>query len=53
LYHCLKLKKPLRKWLWELVREPNIIKKYHPSYLIENLNEKDDLDEFLEKWITM
>ena len=52
LYHCLKFKKPLRKWLWELVREPNIIKKYHPNYLINNLGEKDDLDEFLEYWIS-
>jgi hypothetical protein len=52
LYHCLKFKKPLRKWLWELVREPNIIKKYHPKYLTDNLGETDDLDEFLEYWIT-
>jgi Leucine-rich repeat (LRR) protein len=51
-YYCLKFKKQFKKWLWELVREPKIIKKFHPSYLIENLNEKDDLDEFLEKWIT-
>jgi hypothetical protein len=51
LYYCLKLKRPFRKWLWKLVREPTIIRKYHPMYLIENLGEQDDLDDFLEQWI--
>jgi Leucine-rich repeat (LRR) protein len=50
LYYCVKFKKHLRKWLWEKVREPNIMKMYHPKYLIENLGENDDLDTFLDNW---
>jgi len=49
-YYCVKFKKQLRKWLWEKVREPNIMKMYHPKYLIENLGEDDDLDTFLDNW---
>jgi len=48
LYYCLKFKKPLRKWLWEKVREPNIMKIYSPKYLVENLDEDDDLDTVLK-----
>jgi Leucine-rich repeat (LRR) protein len=50
LYYCLKFKKQLRKWLWEKVREPNIMKIYSPNYLIENLGDKDDLDTVLNNW---
>ena len=50
LYYCLKFKKHLRKLLWEKVREPKIIKMYNPIYLVENLNEQDDLDIFLHNW---
>jgi Leucine-rich repeat (LRR) protein len=52
LYYCLKFKKQLRKWLWEKVREPNIMKIYHPNYLIENLGDEDDLDIILSNWIS-
>jgi Leucine-rich repeat (LRR) protein len=56
LYYILKFKKQFRIWLWKRVREPKIIKKYHPKYLLENLSEEIELDEnkfdeFLEKWI--
>lgn len=51
LYYSLKFKKPLRKLLWEKIREPKIRIKYHPTYLNESLDENADLDEFLEKWI--
>jgi Leucine-rich repeat (LRR) protein len=47
LYYCLKFKKQLRKWLWEKVREPNIMKIYSPNYLVENLGDEDDLDTVL------
>ena len=50
LYYCLQFKKQLRKWLWEKVREPNIMKIYNPIYLIENLGEDDDLDTVLNNW---
>ena len=50
LYYCLKFKKRFRKFLWEKVREPKIMKQYHPSYLEDHLNENGDLDDFLEKW---
>jgi Leucine-rich repeat (LRR) protein len=50
LYHCLRLKKQLRKWLWEKVREPIIKKMYNPIYLVENLGEDDDLDTVLNNW---
>ena len=50
LYYSLKFKTQFRKWLWVKVREPRIIKKYHPIYLIENLDEHTDLDEVLNEW---
>jgi hypothetical protein len=50
LYYCLRLRKHFRKWLWEKVREPNIMKIYHPKYLIENLGDDDDLDTVLSNW---
>lgn len=50
LYYCLKLKKQFRKCLWEKIREPKIMKKYHPSYLIERLDEDTELDMVLNNW---
>jgi hypothetical protein len=49
LYYHLKFKKHFIKWLWKS-KEKQIIEKYHPKYLLENLEENTDLDEFLEKW---
>jgi len=49
LYYSLKFKKHFIKWLWKS-REIKIMEKYHPKYLWENLEEKTDLDEFMEKW---
>ena len=50
LYYCLKFKKQFRKWLWEKVREPNIKRIYSPNYLVENLEDEDDLDTVLDNW---
>ena len=50
LFYSLKFKKQLRKWLWEKVREKNIMEKYDPNYLLNNLEENTDLDEFLNNW---
>ena len=52
LYYSLKFKRQFKNWLWEKVRKPKIEKKYHPKYLMENLNEDNDLDGFLDHWIT-
>jgi len=49
-FYCLKFKKHFKKWLWERVREPKIIAKFHPDYL-NNLNESDDLETFIKDWI--
>jgi hypothetical protein len=46
----LKFKKHFKRWLWERIREPKIIAKFHPSHLT-NLEETDDLEVFLEDWI--
>ena len=51
LYYCLIFKTQFRKWLWELVREPNIALKYHPSYLAEHLIDGAELEDVLDKWI--
>jgi hypothetical protein len=51
LYWCLYFKKQLRKWLWEKIREPKIMKKYHPSYLLKNMQEDIDLDIILNNWV--
>ena len=51
LYYSLKFKDQFRNWLWEKVRRPKIEQKYHPNYLIDNLSEDNDLDEFLHYWI--
>jgi hypothetical protein len=50
LYYCLKFKHQFRTWLWEKVRKPKIEQKYHPSYLISNLDEDADLDMVLMDW---
>ena len=50
-YFLLKLKPRFRKWLWERVREPKIQAKYHPRYLMDNLQDEEaDLDDVLDKW---
>ena len=49
LYYSLQFKKQLIKWLWKS-REKKIMEKYHPNYLLENLEENADLDEFLNNW---
>jgi Leucine-rich repeat (LRR) protein len=50
LYYCLKFKKQLRKWLWEKVRHPRIMRNYHPNHLVQNLSDDDDLDAVLNNW---
>lgn len=50
LYYCLKFKAQFRKYLWERIREPKIVKKYDPNYLIEHLGDNADLDEVLNEW---
>ena len=49
-YYLLKLKKHFKRWLWEKVREPKIMAKFHPSHL-DALEETDDLEVFLDDWI--
>jgi hypothetical protein len=49
-YYSQKYKNQFRYLLWEKIREPKIIQKYHPSYLIQNLHEDTDLDGFLNNW---
>jgi Leucine-rich repeat (LRR) protein len=49
-YYALKFKKQFKRWLWEKVREPKIMKQFHPDHLT-SLNETDDLEVFLEEWI--
>ena len=51
LYWCLKFKKQLNKWLWEKIREPKIMKQYHPNYLFKNLQEDTDLNKFLNNLV--
>jgi hypothetical protein len=51
LYYSLKFKRQFKNWLWEKVRKPKIEQKFHPTYLIENLKEDRDLDEFIADWI--
>jgi Leucine-rich repeat (LRR) protein len=51
LHYSLKFKKQFRHLLWVKVREPKIMKKYHPDYLLENLQEDADLDAFLDNWL--
>ena len=49
-YYLLKFKKHFKRWLWEKVREPKIMAKFHPSHLTI-LEETDDLEVFLDDWI--
>jgi Leucine-rich repeat (LRR) protein len=49
-FYCLKLKNKFKKWLWEKVREPKVMQKFHPDHLNE-LKDTDDLEVFLEDWI--
>jgi len=49
-YYALKYKKHFKRWLWEKVREPKIMAKFHPSHLT-HLLDTDDLEVFLEDWI--
>ena len=49
-YYCLRFKTQFKKWLWEKVREPKIMQKFHPDHL-NTLKETDDLEEFLEEWV--
>ncbi len=49
-YYALRFKLKFKKWLWEKVREPKIMKQFHPDYLTA-LKDNDDLEEFLEEWI--
>lgn len=49
LYDSLQFEKPFIKWLWKS-REKKIMERYHPNYLLANLEENTDLDEFLNNW---
>ena len=48
LYYCLKFKTQFRDLLWQKIREPKIMKNYHPSYLnkllIDDAEGREDLD---------
>jgi Leucine-rich repeat (LRR) protein len=50
LYYSLKFKKQFKYWIWAKVREPKIILQYNPSNLFNNLDDDDDLDEFLQNY---
>jgi len=49
-YYALKYKKHFKRWLWEKVKEPKIMAKFHPSHLT-HLLDSDDLEVFLDDWI--
>ena len=49
LYYSLQFKKQLIKWLYKS-QKLLIMDRYHLKYLLENLNENTDLDEFLNNW---
>jgi len=49
-FYCLKLKNKFKRWLWEKVREPKIMQKFHPDHL-NKLQDTDDLEVFLDNWI--
>jgi hypothetical protein len=46
-YYTLKYKKPFRRWLWELVRERNAMRKYSPENLAMLLDDVDDAEDAL------
>jgi hypothetical protein len=48
LYYSLKFKNRFRFWLWVRVREPKIIQRYNPIYLLKNLVDDTDLNDFLD-----
>lgn len=49
-FYCLKFKNKFKKWLWEKVREPKVMTKFHPTHL-NALKDNDNLEVFLEDWI--
>jgi hypothetical protein len=54
LYYCLKFKTQFRDLLWQKIREPKIMKNYHPSYLNKLLidgTEDLDIDLVINSWI--
>ena len=54
LYYFLKFKTKFRDFLWKKIREPKIMKNYHPSYLNKLLidgTEDLDIDLVLNSWI--
>ena len=57
LYYCLKFKTQFRNLLWQKIREPKIMKNYHPSYLNKLLiddnegTEDLDIDMVLNSWV--
>lgn len=51
-FYCIKYKKSLRKWLWD-IREKRAIEKYNPRNLLkilEQYEEEDKIDEILSQW---
>jgi Leucine-rich repeat (LRR) protein len=51
LYYCLKFKRQFRDFLWKKIREPKIIEKYHPSYLLKFLKDENaDIETVLNSW---
>lgn len=53
LYLTLKIKKILRKWIWEKIKQPKIIEFYHPKNLIKliSYNNDDEISDILDKWV--
>lgn len=52
LYLTLKIKKIIRKWIWEKIRQPKIMEFYHPKNLIKLIsdNNDDEISDILDKW---
>ena len=56
LYYCIKYKEQFKEWLWEKIRKPKIMEKYHPDCLLELLGDDDEnlteesIDELLSNW---
>ena len=52
-YYCLKFKRRFQDFLWQRVREPVAMKRYHPSELQKILDAADsevNENELLDKW---
>jgi len=53
-YYCLKFKKRFRDFLWQRLREPIAMKRYHPSELQKMLDvaaaSELDENELFEQW---